>query len=137
MLAKRYFPESTGELFHDERTDKLGLLCDEGEVMLPVRAADLVPEKPIPGPVVPGETRYSQKSGEGVFCLSAGPLKPIDGTGYAAVAFRGVPFSIRSLAPATRYPSSWLASTWGCDWDRRAGRVYAAVPDLGVVQIAL
>lgn len=133
LLSTRHFPESTGELFYDERSDTLGLLSDEGKVMLPVQAAGLVAGKPRPAPVIPGETRYNQGLGEGVFCFAAGPLKPIHGVGYAAVAFRGAPFSIRPLAPTTRYPSSWLDLTWGCNWDAKARRVYVAVSDLGLL----
>ncbi len=133
LIAEHYFREQTGELYYDEKSDMLGMLSDEGEVVIPVNAATLTPEAPVPAPVIPGETRYDQALGEGVFCFAAGPLKPLNGRGYAAVAFRGAPFAARPLAPSTRYPSSWLALTWGCDWDGQARRVYVALSNLGLL----
>lgn len=133
LLGELRMPEQTGELFYDHETDVLGLFSDEGEVMIPVRAANLEPMEPVPAPIIPGITHYDQQRKEGVFCFAAGPLKPIDGEAYVSVAFRGAPFSYRALAPSTRFPSSWLALTWGCDWDPEARRVYVAVSNFGLL----
>jgi hypothetical protein len=133
LLAEKHFPERTGELYYDEEADLLGLLSDEGKNMIPVRGSNLEPEELQPAPIPPGATHYDTALGEGVFCFAAGPLRTIDGAGFVSVAFRGAPFSLRPLAPTTRYLSSWLASTWGCDWDSRSRRVYVAVANLGLL----
>lgn len=133
LLASRGLDAQTGELFHDERANLIGLFTDEGEVMIPVNATTLEPGEPIAAPVIPGEMHYDPERREGLICFAAGPLRPLEGASYASVAFRSEPLSLRPLAPSSRYPSTWLALVWGCDWDAQRERAYVAVANMGLL----
>jgi hypothetical protein len=133
LLAEVHLSESVVQLFYDPSSDTVGLLSDEAEVMRPVRVADGAVLDPVAAPVIPGETRYDESSGEGVFCFAAGPLGRLHGEPFLSVAFRGHPFSLRPLGSARHNPTAWLSMVWGCDWDRAARRVYVADASLGML----
>jgi hypothetical protein len=124
---------SAGDLFYEPLVDRLGTLSDEGFEMVPLSASTLEPQAPVPTPINPGEVRYDASRHEGVFCFAAGPLRTIDGGAFFAVAFRGEPYSFRPLGGSASYPSAWLALSWGCDWDPIERRVYATIPNLGLL----
>lgn len=134
-LLEVYLPENVGDGFYDPVTDIVGLLADEARSMRPVRASDVAILDPVSAPVSPGETRFDPKSGEGVFCFAAGPLRTYQGKAFLSVAFRSRPFSIRSLAPSGSYPLTWLSLVWGCDWDVETRQVYVANASLGFIAI--
>jgi hypothetical protein len=122
-----------GNFYLDPVTDRLGEFGDEGLVLDIVRASDLtVLERGIPASFLgPDFIRYDAQRQEGVACSASGPLRTLDGQATLAVAFHGVPFSARPLAPSSRYPSSWLSLSWGCDWSADREKVFVAVATLG------
>lgn len=132
-LAEARVAVQSGEVFLDERHDLLAVFSDEGEVILQFRASTLDRAAPVPAPVLPGDVRYDRERSEGVLCSATGPLKTIDGAAYASVALRPAPLALRPLAPSTSHPSSWLALTWGCDWDPASRKVYVAVANFGLL----
>lgn len=133
ILVRREVEAQTAELFYDPKGDLLGVLTDEGEHMYPFRASTLQPLEPVRSPVIPNDVHYDVGRREGVFCFAAGPIKTLEGVAYGAVAFRVEPYEMRPLAPASDYPWLWLGFSWGCDWDRERGVVYAAIANLGVL----
>jgi hypothetical protein len=132
-LAEIRVPESVGELYYDPRSDIVGLLSDEGEVMRPVRLSDGAVLDPVPAPIIPGDTRYDAARGEGVVCFAAGPMRQLEGEAFLSVAFRGDPFTPRPLGRSSENPTAWLSMVWGCDWNPEAGRVYVADASLGLL----
>ncbi|MEI8255652.1 MAG: hypothetical protein WCJ30_08275, partial [Deltaproteobacteria bacterium] len=133
VLGELRSEQRTGDLFYDEQADSLGLLSDEGERMIEARASTLTPTRILPVPIIPGAIRYDSATHDGLFCFAAGPMRTIDGGAFMAVAFHGVPFSARPLAPSSRYPWTWLALSWGCDWDSAHRNVYVTTPNLGLL----
>jgi hypothetical protein len=124
-----------GNFFLDPESDRLGEFGDEGRELDFVRASDFtVLERGMPASFLgPDFIRYDAQRHEGVACSASGPLRTLDGDAPLAVAFQGVPFSARPLAPSSRYPSSWLALSWGCDWSVDRQRVFVAVSSLGQI----
>ncbi len=133
VLDEVHLPESVVQLFYDPASDTVGLLSDEAEVMQPVRIADRAVLDPLPAPIIPGETHYDGKDGDGVFCFAAGPLGRLAGEPFLSVAFRTQPFVLRPLGGANRNPTAWLSMVWGCDWDASTRLVYVADSSLGVL----
>ncbi len=131
-LAQRELPMKAGLFFLDEPRDVLGLSEDEGRNVYILRASDLQRLHTVPAPLIVDQMRYDPTRNEGVMCASGGDV--FDGGRYPAAAFTGAPFAFRPLAPSTRHPTSWIAATWGCDWDPVARRVYVAVASLGLIQ---
>lgn len=129
ILAEHHFLDDTGELFVDERANVIGLPNDQLHDLERVRASDLTPIDSIPVHFDPGDSHY--QNGEGIFCFASGPLFGDGGHGYASIAFKGNPFQHHLLAPTSRYPSSWLSLTWGCDWDPPSRRAFVASANLG------
>jgi hypothetical protein len=125
--------KGAADMFYEPASGRLGVFTDEGIEMLPVRADDLTPEPPVPTPVVPGELRYDAARHEGLLCMAAGPLRTLEGGAFLAVAFKGLPYSIRPLGRSGSSPWVWLALSWGCDWDRARGEVHVGVPTLGLL----
>lgn len=121
------------ELFYDAQADLLGAFADEGWDMIPIRASTLQAGAPIRTPWLVGDVRYDQQRHEGVACVASGPLRTIDGQAFAAVAFRGVPFSFRPLGASGTYPSTWLSLSEGCAWDPGARRVWVSIATLGLL----
>jgi hypothetical protein len=134
-LAEARVPASIGgAMYVDDEHDVVGAFEDRGRELYLLRASDLAPLGTVPAPVLPDASHYDQARHQGIVCAGFGPVRRIDGQAYAAVAFDGVPFACRPLAPSSHYPSSWLALTWGCDWDPTARRAYAAVASLGLIE---
>jgi hypothetical protein len=127
-------PAKTATLYVDDEHDVIGLFTDQGDQMYRLRASDLAPLDPVPGPFAADQVYYDPQRHEGILCFAAGPLSTIQGEAFSAVAFRGAPFAYRPLAPSSRYPSSWIAATWGCDWDPETRRAYVAVTNLGLLE---
>lgn len=124
-----------GNFYVDPASDRLGEFGDEGRVLDFLRASDFAPlEQGLPASFLgPDFIRYDPQRHEGVACSASGPLRTLDGQAPLAVAFHGVPFSARPLAPSSRYPSSWLSLSWGCDWDPERSHVFVAVSTLGQI----
>jgi hypothetical protein len=121
-------------MYLDDARDLIGAFDDEGLEVYLLRASDLCSLGRVAAPLLPDGSHYDQGRHQGVACAGFGPMHRIGGQAYAAAAFDGEPFSCRPGAPSSRYPSSWLALTWGCDWDPTTRRVYAAVASLGPVE---
>jgi len=133
-LGRIELPQAAS-MFHDPALDLLGNFGDDGRLLERVRASDLTrfprdPEVPasFTGPDV---VRFDPVTHRGLACVADGPLRTLDGDAFLAVAFDADPFRPRPLAPSSRYPSSWLALSWGCDWDPSHTRDYVNVPTLG------
>ena len=134
-VAEAHVPGKVGgAMYLDDAHDLIGAFDDEGLEVYLLRASDLGLLGTVAAPLLPDGSHYDQGRHQGVACAGFGPMRRIDGQAYASVAFDGEPFSCRPLAPSSRYPSSWLALTWGCDWDPSTRRVYAAVASLGLVE---
>jgi hypothetical protein len=134
-LGEARVPASVGgAMYVDDEHDIIGAFEDRGRELYLLRASDLAPLGTVPAPVLPDASHYDEARHQGIVCAGFGPVRRIDGQAYAAVAFDGVPFACRPLAPSSHYPSSWLALTWGCDWDPTARRAYAAVASLGLIE---
>lgn len=132
-LAEAHVPAGTATLYVDDADDTIGLFADDGRQVTRLRASDLSALEPAAGRFAADEVHYDRRLREGIICFAAGPIGSIDGERYVAAAFKGVPFVARPLAPSSRYPSSWLAMTWGCDWDPIGRRAYVAIANLGVI----
>lgn len=124
-----------GNFYLDPASDLLGEFGDEGHVLDLIRASDFAPvQRDIPANFLgPDFVRYDPRRHEGVACSASGPLRTIDGEASLAIAFVGVPFSPRALAPSSRYPSSWISLSWGCDWTADRRQVFVAVSTLGQI----
>ncbi len=134
-LAEAHLPGKVGAgVYVDDEHDSVGLFEDKGLLLYRFRASDLTPSPPVPAPFLPDAVHYDPSSHQGIACAALGPLRRIDGQAFASVAFDGALLRYRPLAPSFQYPSSWLALTWGCDWDRAARRVYVAVASLGLLE---
>lgn len=132
-LASARLPALIGGIYLDDQRDVLGVFEDEGLSVYRLRVSDLAPLDRADAPVLPDGVHYDQRTGRGIVCGALGPLRRLDGAAYAAVAFDGEPFAPRPLAAAGDYPASWLALTWGCDWDPDSGRAYVALASLGLL----
>ena len=132
-LASTRLPALIGGIYVDDQRDVLGVFEDDGLFVHRLRVSDLSPLGRAAAPVLPDGVHYDQRSGKGIVCGALGPLRRLDGAAYAAVAFDGEPFAPRPLAAASEHPSSWLALTWGCDWDPDRGRAYVALASLGLL----
>ena len=132
-LASTRLPALIGGIYVDDQRDVLGVFEDDGLFVHRLRVSDLSPLGRAAAPVLPDGVHYDQRSGKGIVCGALGPLRRLDGAAYAAVAFDGEPFAPRPLAAAGAHPSSWLALTWGCDWDPDRGRAYVALASLGLL----
>jgi hypothetical protein len=129
ILAEKDLPLRAGILYFDDRSGTIALCEEEAEQLYFFRAADLGDAGSVPVSFNSTYVRYDQALGEGLACgVSTGER-------FVAAAFRGDPFSFRPLAAASRYPSSWLAGTWGCDWDPAERRAYVAVASFGVLEV--
>jgi hypothetical protein len=131
VLASTEVPLRAGILYLDDQSDVLGLCEDESTQIHQFGLSDLRERATVAAPVTSTFIRYDGERHEGVAC-GAGRTA---GTAFAAAAFRGDPFTFRFLAPASEHPSSWLAVTWGCDWDPRRRRVYVAVASIGLLEV--
>ncbi len=121
-----------GAMYFDAKHDVLINWGDEGRVMTPVRASRLEVLPAAPSSLLgPDSAWFDPASERGVLCGAFGPLRTIDGRAAMALAVSGYPPTYRQLAPSGRYPSSWLALSWGCDWDGR--KVWAAIATLGML----
>jgi hypothetical protein len=134
-LAEANVPGKAAGIYVDDEADIVGVFEDDAERLHTLRASDLTFLGSQPAPFLPDAVHYDQQLRRGIACAAAGPMLPIDGQAFASVAFDGVPFSYRLLAPSSQYPSSWLAMTWGCDWDPSARRAYVAVATLGLLEV--
>ncbi len=134
-IAEAHVPAPTATLYVDDADDTIGLFADDGRQLTRLRASDLAPLEPRPGPFAADEVHYDQRLHEGIICFAAGPISAIDGQRYVAAAFKGAPFVARPLAPSSRYPSSWIAMTWACDWDPIGRRAYVAIANLGLLAV--
>jgi hypothetical protein len=114
----------------DAPSGTLGVYCDEARWMHVIDARSLVEVERRPSPLLPDAIRWNAAAREGVACFASGPLFPLQGKPYAAVAVSATPWQERRLGGGAW---SWLALSWGCDWDRERGDVHAAIPTLGVV----
>lgn len=123
-----------GAMYLDDEHDSIGLFDDEGLYVYRLRASDLSPIDRLPAPFTPDHAHYDQRLHQGIICAGGDPLHTIDGQSFLAVAFGGAPPSFRPLAPSSRYPSSWLGGTWGCDWDPSTRRAYVAVAPHGLLE---
>ena len=133
-IAEAAVPAPTATLYVDDADDAIGLFSDDGRQVTRLRASDLAPLEPRPGRFAADEVHYDQRLHEGIICFAAGPIGTVDGQRYSAVAFKGAPFVARPLAPSSRYPSSWIAMTWACDWDPIGRRAYVAIANLGLLE---
>src|SRR5262249_45887340 len=133
-LAQTKLSAKGGLLYLDDERDVLGVFEDTGRYVYLLRAADFSPVATVPAPFLADAAHYDQTRHEGIACAGLGPLRRIDGNAYVSVAFAGDPFTFRPLWPSSRYPSSWLAVPWGCDWDPAARRAYVAVASLGLLE---
>lgn len=122
-----------GLLYLDDGRDILGVFNDDGLQVYLLRASDFAPITTISAPFLPDAAHYDQASHQGIACAAIGPARQIDGNTFVAVAFTGDPFTFRPLAPSSEYPSSWLAVTWGCDWDPSTRRAYVAIASFGLL----
>jgi len=127
ILAEKEVPLKAGILYSDDRSGTIALCEDESGRLYFFRAADLADAGSVPVPFNSTYVRYDQDRGEGLACGR--------NDGFVAVAFRGDPFSFRPLGLASQYPSSWLAGTWGCDWDPVGRRAYVAVASFGALEV--
>ncbi|MEO6025364.1 MAG: hypothetical protein ABIR79_00670 [Candidatus Binatia bacterium] len=134
-LAEAHLPAGTATLYVDDASNTIGLFADDGIHLSRLRASDLSPLDPVPGPFAADEVHYDQKLREGIICFGVGPVRTLDGEAFVAAAFKGAPFVARPLAPSSRYPSSWFAMIWGCDWDPVERRAYVAIANLGLLEV--
>jgi hypothetical protein len=134
-IAEVQVPAPTATMYVDDAADTIGLFADDGRQLTRLRASDLAALEPAPGRFAADEVHYDQRLHEGIICFAAGPIGEIGGDRYAAVAFKGAPFVPRPLAPSSRYPSSWAAMTWGCDWDPVGRRAYVAIANFGMLEV--
>jgi hypothetical protein len=122
ILGQHFFDEMIGEGFFEPSNSTLYMFSDRmngvHRALLPSFALQPV----IPSDLLPGELRYDQTRGEGVACGNA-----------IGVAIRGNPFSARDFVDANPSPVDRFSTSWGCDWDPAAGKVYSAVPNLGLL----
>lgn len=132
-LASARLPALIGGIYLDDQRDVVGVFEDDGLFVHRLRASDLEPLGRLPAQVLPDGVHYDQRSGQGIVCGGLGPLRRIDGQAYAGVAFDGEPFACRPLAASSHHPASWLAVTWGCDWDPVGRRAYVAIASLGLL----
>ncbi len=120
-----------GGIYYDPRGDRVVNFGDAAGRMHVVegRTRRLVAS---PSSVILGADtmHYDAERGEGVHCVG-GFAGRVAGDASVAIAFRGWPYVPRSLAPSSRYPTSWLALSWGCAWDRDRRRVYSTTGLLG------
>lgn len=133
-ILQTHIPGKAGEIYVDDEHDVVGAFDDEGLVLTRLRASDLAPLDTVSAPFLADGIHYDQRSHQGILCAALGPLRRVDGHAFASAAFTGAPFSFRPLAPSSSYPSSWLALTWGCDWDPVARRAWVAVASLGLLE---
>ena len=133
-VAEVELPVKAGVLYFDDQENIIGLCEDDALQVYHLDAHDLKSLGSAPAPFTTNQVRYDQRSHEGIACAAMGPFRRIGGQAFAAVAYRGNPFSYRPLASSAEYPSSWLAATWGCDWDPMARRAYVAVASLGLLE---
>ncbi len=131
VLAEKQVPLRAGILYLDDQSDVVGLCEDEGTQIHHFRASDFTELGAVAAPFTSTYVRYDDALREGVACGAGRGA----GGAFSAAAFHGDPFSYRLLAPTSQHPSSWLAVTWGCDWDPAARRVYVAVASLGMLQV--
>ncbi|MGH7440414.1 MAG: YncE family protein [Polyangiaceae bacterium] len=122
--------EKSAAGWFDGASGTLGIYCDEGRWMHVIDARSLVEVERRRSPLLPDAMRWDAAAGEGVACFASGPLFTLGGEPYAAAAVRANPWEERRLGGG---PWSWLALSWGCDWDRPRDEVYAAIPTLGVL----
>jgi hypothetical protein len=132
-LATAQVPVKGAIVYFDDEKDVMGLCEDEGAVVYRLRPSDLTVLGPLPAPVLSDQMRYDPIRHEGILCGAGSPLHGIDGEGFIAAAFTAEPFALRPLAPTSRYPSSLLAGTWGCDFDPATRRAWIALASNGLL----
>jgi hypothetical protein len=133
-LAEAHMAAATGEMYVDAELDQMGLFADDAAEVLRLRTSDLSPLDSAPVPIAPDQVQYDPRTHQGIACFAAGPLRPIEGQAFAAVAFEGNGFKPRLLAPSSRHPSSWFAASWGCTWDLSTRRAYVGIATLGLLE---
>lgn len=131
-LAQVELPMKAGLFFFDEGRDLFGLSEDESRHVYLMRASDLQPLRTVIAPIVVDQMRYDPQRNEGIICASGSAGLPAGR--YPALAFTAEPFAYRPLALSSRYPTSWVAATWGCDWDPVGRRAWVAIASLGLLQ---
>lgn len=131
--AEVNLPAAYGTLFVDDGYDLIGMFEDQAEQFYRVRTRDLHLLEPVPVHFVPDQVQYDEGRHEGIACAATGPTRRMGGQAYAAVAFTGDPFTYRPLAASSQYPLSWLATTFGCDWDPATRRAYVGVASFGLL----
>jgi hypothetical protein len=115
-------------MLYDPASDLLRVLGEPFEGTALLRGSDLEILSASPAPSGHDVVRHDPARDRGVICSEL--AQP-----YLALAFEGTEaLSLRPLAPASRYPTSRLAATWGCDWDG-GSRVFVPVPNLGQLAV--
>jgi hypothetical protein len=111
--------------FYQPKTDEYHAFTDECGPIRTVRASDFSPLPDLPVANCPGATVYDAARDEGVMCGGK------DG-GFAA--FRLMPWSYRFIGTTgNRTRRLWMS--WGCDWDPVGRKVYATVPNIGLLAV--
>ena len=122
ILQEHRFDGSFGDGFYEPTHDELYVVGDACGPIRSIKGSDFSP-LPHAGPdTCWGEVHYHQARDEGVWC----------GGAEAVVAFRANPFSERVLA-GMGGSSGRAFLSWGCDWDPEGRKVYAAIPNLGLL----
>lgn len=122
ILAENWFDELVGEGFYEPRNSTLYMFSDRTNGIHPARLPSFELLPMIESGLAPGEVHYDRQRGEGVAC------------GYGlGTAIRGAPYSQRYFIAANSMPWDKISLTWGCDWDPLAGKVYATIPNLGLL----
>ncbi len=111
--------------FYQPSTDEYHFLTDECGAVRSLRGSDFSPLPDWPVANCAGAVVYDPKRDEGILC---------GGVGGPFAAFAVNPWQYRPLAlegnPAGRL---WLS--WGCDLDWATRKVYATVPNLGLLVV--
>jgi hypothetical protein len=123
VLATHWFDEQIGDGFYEPRDSTLYMFSDRmnGVHRAVLPSFESLPTIPIEF-FTPGTLYYDPVAGEGVACAS--PL---------GVALRGAPFAARYFVNAKSSVLDKVSMSWGCDWDPAARKVYAAIPNLGLL----
>ena len=110
--------------FYQPKTDEYHAFTDGCGPIRTVRASDFSVLPDLPVSTCPGATVYDAERDEGVMC----------GGRDGFTAFRLMPWSYRLIA-RNGNPTRRLWLSWGCDLDLAGRKVYATVPNLGLLAV--
>ncbi|APR79829.1 Hypothetical protein A7982_05176 [Minicystis rosea] len=125
ILEEHRFQGNLGHVLYQPTRGALLLSTDECDRILVVSASDFHPLPSWSLDACPSEIGYDPRRDEGYWC--GGP------TGIAAT-FHGDPFTVRVLA-RDGLSLGRIGFSWGCDWDPATGKIYTAIPNLGLLAV--